>query len=274
MPYLTHALKGCGTVALALALTACGEETSGTSSAAANQSSASAGPVDLDSRSFRGDSLPQTTLVSEVSPPVAGSNDNTPVRSDLDSIDLANRDNVVANPVENTTPGQSPSVGGDPLVTLIATTDSDLNSGGTRLVWSTENVDSCTASGAWEGGIATSGELDLQHNESGDMTYSIMCNGASGTAVAMVTISVESTSLAWNAPVQNTNGTQVTDLAGYNLYYGTESGRYTQSRAVQNANQTNLELPVEPGTYYLAMTAYDLSGNESDLSNEIIRTVN
>jgi len=91
--------------------------------------------------------------------------------------------------------------------------------------------------------------------------------------MAMVTITVESTALAWQPPVQNTNGTALTDLAGYNLYYGTESGRYTQMRPVRDASQTNLELPVEPGTYYLAMTAYDTTGNESELSNEIVRHV-
>jgi len=148
-----------------------------------------------------------------------------------------------------------------------------LNSSGTRLVWSGENVDSCTASGAWEGAIEPNGTLDLQHSQAGDITYMISCSGASGTAMAMVTVTVESTALAWQAPVQNTNGTAITDLAGYNLYYGTESGRYTQMRPVRDASQTNLELPVEPGTYYLAMTAYDTTGNESELSNEIVRHV-
>ena len=89
----------------------------------------------------------------------------------------------------------------------------------------------------------------------------------------MVTVTVESTSLAWQAPASNTDGSELTDLAGYNLYYGTESGRYSQVKPLRDPSKTSFELPVEPGTYYLAMTAYDASGNESELSNEIMRTV-
>ena len=91
--------------------------------------------------------------------------------------------------------------------------------------------------------------------------------------MAMVTVTVECTSLAWEAPASNTDGTELTDLAGYNLYYGTEPGQYSQVRSVRDPSQTELELPVEPGTYYLAMTAYDMTGNESELSNEITRVI-
>lgn len=167
-----------------------------------------------------------------------------------------------------------PVVGADPMVTLIANTQGSLNTSGTKLEWSAENVDVCEASGAWEGQVNATGVRELQHETSGEHTYMITCRGSAGTAMAMVTVTVESTALAWQPPAQNTNGSELTDLAGYNLYYGSESGRYTQVRPVRDASQTALELPVEPGTYYLAMTAYDLSGNESELSNEVIRIVN
>lgn len=307
MHYFAHTLKGCGSFALALVLTACGEEMTSTSAAASStnleaQESRVLGAIEPHT-------LAQRTVVTEVSSPAVGTNDSSMIAAPIQNTQPvqqgpitrppANREYedslpelppinyadsgaessepAVGAPTEQPTATPQPAepiLGADPLVTLIAKTDSDLNSSGTQLVWSAENVDSCTASGAWTGNLAASGEMDLQHSEPGDHTYMIMCDGPSGTAMAMVTIEVESTELAWEPPVQNTNGTQLTDLAGYNLYYGTESGRYTQVRPVRDASQTDLVLPVEPGTYYLAMTAYDLSGNESDLSNEIVRIVN
>lgn len=296
MTYFNHTLKGCGTVALALVLSACGEKTASVSDLAVGQGLESQTSVNVETPSTINPGINQdqapapefssvgtpsdrvtapdmTDSIGNSSDSSAPATPNTPVTSDLNPVDVALGENQMTAPIQEAPAGESVAVGGDPLVTLIATTDSDLNSSGTRLVWTSENVDSCVASGGWEGNIDANGALDLQHEEAGDITYLINCSGASGSAVAMVTVTVESTALAWQAPVQNTNGTVINDLAGYNLYYGTESGRYTQVRAVRDASQTNLELPVEPGTYYLAMTAYDISGNESELSNEIIRHV-
>ena len=35
--------------------------------------------------------------------------------------------------------------------------------------------------------------------------------------------------LSWVAPSTNEDGTPLTDLAGYKIYYGTASGNYTQN---------------------------------------------
>lgn len=75
-------------------------------------------------------------------------------------------------------------------------------------------------------------------------------------------------SLNWKAPLQNDNGTVLTDLQGYIVYFGEQSGNYTGSvdvGKVTNYRMTNLS----PGrTYYFAVSAYDGNGNESRLSNE------
>jgi hypothetical protein len=59
------------------------------------------------------------------------------------------------------------------------------------------------------------------------------------------------------------------DIAGYIIYYGTESETYAQKVDVgnyQGATISDLELNK---TYFFAVTAYDLTGNESSFSNEI-----
>ena len=74
--------------------------------------------------------------------------------------------------------------------------------------------------------------------------------------------------LTWDAPTTNADGTPLTDLAGYKIYYGTSSGSYTTT--VDAGNVTTYNVPALPsGTYYFAVTAVDTSGNESDYSNEV-----
>jgi hypothetical protein len=74
--------------------------------------------------------------------------------------------------------------------------------------------------------------------------------------------------LTWNAPVLNADGTLLTDLAGYRIYYGYASGIYNDSVDVGNITAGRISnLP--HGLIFFAVTAYDKSGNESEYSNEI-----
>src|SRR6266850_4705517 len=71
-------------------------------------------------------------------------------------------------------------------------------------------------------------------------------------------------SLAWDANTEP-------DLAGYRIHYGTSPGSYTLPTITvvgQNNARTITNLQANT-TYYFAVTAYDLAGNESPLSNEV-----
>jgi protein involved in ribonucleotide reduction len=75
--------------------------------------------------------------------------------------------------------------------------------------------------------------------------------------------------LSWDPPTTNSDGTPLTDFAGYKVYSGISSGNYTQSTDTGNVTSyTTTNLSGGP-TYYFAVTAYDSSGNESGFSNEI-----
>lgn len=77
-----------------------------------------------------------------------------------------------------------------------------------------------------------------------------------------------SVSLSWYAPTRNEDGTQLTDLSGYKIYYGTSSNNYTHH--IDTGNVTAVTISnLAPGMYYFALAAYDQSGNESDYSREI-----
>lgn len=89
--------------------------------------------------------------------------------------------------------------------------------------------------------------------------------------------------LSWDPPTTNMDGTVVNDLAGYKIYWGISSGVYQNIVTAPICN--NCPVPVagaterscvtlSPGaTYYFAVTAYDIDGNESDYSNEVSKTI-
>jgi len=78
--------------------------------------------------------------------------------------------------------------------------------------------------------------------------------------------------LLWDAPTTNADGTALTDLAGYKIYYGASPGSY--SIVVDVGNTTSYDFTNLPtGTYYFVITAYDTSNNESSYSNEVIKTL-
>ncbi len=77
--------------------------------------------------------------------------------------------------------------------------------------------------------------------------------------------------LLWAAPTTNTDGSPA-DVTGYRIYFGTESGRYTNT--IDAGNTTTYTLTnLSPGTYYFAVTAYNASGNESAYSDEVSKSI-
>lgn len=99
--------------------------------------------------------------------------------------------------------------------------------------------------------------------------------GMSGTLTGTDSIDsngINSATLSWDAPTTNADGTALTDLAGYKLYYGTSSGDYTVSVDVGNITGAIIN-SLEPGNWCFAVTAYDTSGNESDYSEETCKTI-
>ena len=63
------------------------------------------------------------------------------------------------------------------------------------------------------------------------------------------------------------------DLAGYKIYYGTTSRNYSHTEDVGNVTDYTIVGLQEGVTYYFAATAYDNTGTESALSEELVYTL-
>ncbi len=81
-----------------------------------------------------------------------------------------------------------------------------------------------------------------------------------------------STTLTWTTPTTNTDGTILTDLEGFKIYYGTTSGNYTNSINAGDVTSYTFNNLTSGTTYYFAVTAYDTAGLESTYSNQVAKT--
>lgn len=90
--------------------------------------------------------------------------------------------------------------------------------------------------------------------------FAIQVTAASSTQAGSATVS-------WSAPTENTDGSAVTNLAGFVIAYGTSAGSLSQSITVSNPSVSTYVIDSLPaGTYYFAVKAYTTVGTESSLS--------
>jgi hypothetical protein len=83
-----------------------------------------------------------------------------------------------------------------------------------------------------------------------------------------------SANLSWTIPTENTDGSPVTDLAGYHIYYGTSAGAWTSTITVLDASETSYVVSgLAAGTYYFAIVAFNTAGADSPQSNMGSKTI-
>jgi hypothetical protein len=111
----------------------------------------------------------------------------------------------------------------------------------------------------------------------GTTTITSVSGNVSGAATLTVAGAAVVT-LSWDAPTTMTDGSSLnpsTDVSMYKIYYGTASNTYTQVVNVPNPGSTTITytLSLPAGTYFFVVTDVDSSGQESDYSNEVIKTL-
>jgi hypothetical protein len=92
-------------------------------------------------------------------------------------------------------------------------------------------------------------------------------SSSSGTTNGTATVN-------WQPPTENTNGTVITNLAGYTIEYGTNKSNLTSSVKVANPGLTRYVIEnLAAGTYYFGVIAYNSAGQTSSVSGVASKTI-
>ena len=156
-------------------------------------------------------------------------------------------------------------------------TPSASDANGDALTFSVDNLP------RWARFDASTGRLSGQPVLGDEGTYARITISVSdgSTSVSLPTFSIEVTqtalgsmTLSWMPPTLNEDGSPLTDLAGYHLYFGTLRGTYTRRISIDNPGiSTYVINNLLPDTYYVVARAFNASGVLSSYSNEAVITV-
>ena len=80
--------------------------------------------------------------------------------------------------------------------------------------------------------------------------------------------------LSWTSPTTNSDGTPLTNLAGFRIYYGWSSSAMTNVITISNTQQTNYQVQnLDAGVvWYFVVKAYNSANVESDQSPVVHKT--
>jgi hypothetical protein len=137
---------------------------------------------------------------------------------------------------------------------------------------------------SWATFSPTTGRLSGTPTASQAGTYSniviSVTDGKATRSLAAFSVTVTSTAttgsvtLSWTPPTRNTDGTSLTDLSGFRVYYGTAAGSYTQQVQLPNATLTSVVIEdLAPARWYFAVKAYNIDGIESDFSGSVNKLI-
>jgi hypothetical protein len=182
----------------------------------------------------------------------------------------------------NSTPNSPPVISGTPATSVAANaaysfrpTASDAN--GDTLTYSIANRPS------WATFNTSTGQLSGTPTATNAGSYAniviSVSDGRTSVSLPAFTITVTGSSvgtaaLSWTPPTTNTDGSSLTNLAGYRIYYGVNANELISTIQVSNAGMTSYVIDnLAPGTYYFVVRAYTSGGAESANSNTTSKVV-
>jgi hypothetical protein len=149
--------------------------------------------------------------------------------------------------------------------------------GGAELTFAIQNKP------AWATFSTSTGELAGVPSISDIGTFGgIVISASDGTATSelpafsinVTQISNGSVTISWIPPTANTNGTPLTNLAGYKIYYGTSLGSLSQSVEVTNPSLSSYVIDnLSPATWYFSVVSYNSADVESPESQVVSMTI-
>lgn len=180
------------------------------------------------------------------------------------------------------TPNRAPTISGSPAVNAregqaYAFTPVASDADGNRLSFTIVNRPSWAAfsstTGALTGtpGVGTVGNYPNISIRVSDGTASA---ALPTFAIDVQQVALGSATLSWSAPSTRTDGSPLSNLAGYRIRYGTSSGSYPNTIQLANPGLTTTVVPnLPPATWYFVLSAYDSAGFESAQTAPVTKTI-
>lgn len=186
-----------------------------------------------------------------------------------------------ANPPPGGSNG-SPTIQGQPAATVLVgqaysfqPSISDPN--GDTLTITAQNVPSWATFNAQNGRISgTPSSADIGTYSNITIRVSDGANTATlGPFSITVSASVQgSATLSWTPPTQNSDGSALTNLAGYEILYGQTANNLTQTISITNPSINTFVVDnLTSGTWFFAVMARNAIGITSPLSNVAQKTI-
>jgi len=193
--------------------------------------------------------------------------------------------NAPVDAAADTTGNKSPTIAGNPASATMygemyefvpSATDAD----GDTLTFDVQNIPSWASFDSSTGRLY--GQPTIAHLGDYSGIVVSVSDGTDRASLPAFSVTVSQTALGvitlnWAAPTENSDGSALTDLSGYKIYYrkNSDSGPYDQEIQIDNPSVTTYVVEqLSPATYYFAATAFNSSGAESSFSGEVTRTVN
>jgi hypothetical protein len=177
---------------------------------------------------------------------------------------------------------RAPTISGSPLTSVLAQVaysfqPSASDADGNALTFSIQNRP------AWATFSTSTGLLSGTPSAADVASYSnIIISVSDGTAttslpafsLAVVQGATGSAVVSWDPPVTNSDGSPLTDLAGYRVTYGRSSTAMDQTVEITNAGLNTYTVSnLTSGAWYFAVYAVNAQGVESDISNIASKTI-
>jgi hypothetical protein len=183
----------------------------------------------------------------------------------------------------NAAPNRPPTISGAPATTVVAGTaysfqPSGVDPDGDTLMYSITNKPT------WATFSTTTGKLSGTPASAGTFSGIAIAvsdgkGGSASLATFTITVSAAPTSngtatLSWTPPTQNTDGSTLSNLAGFRVQYGTSPSALTQSVQIANPGlATYVVTGLSSGSWYFAVKAYTSGGAESANSSVVSKTI-
>jgi hypothetical protein len=177
---------------------------------------------------------------------------------------------------------RAPTIGGTPVTVVLpgtpySFTPTASDADGDPLTFRIANAP------VWASFNATTGQLSgtpgAQHVGTTAGIVITVSDGEADASLAAFSVAVQavatgSATLSWMPPTTNTDGSPLTNLAGYKVYWGTSPGNYSSSVTLNNPGLTSYVVGnLTPGTYYFVATALNSVGAESSFSAAASKTI-